>query len=285
MRRKFQAVSAGVLAAFLSTGVSAHVIDIYYDAFGGLKDGQHHTVGSGAPVYSGSVDPRAGSGISSTLSWGTPTGSGQSSVSTVDVANDTVKTNSGILVPFGSLVHNNNIITAYSVDGFEVSWNLWLYKNYADAVANNSNTATQWSGEFQIDFLETSNDGSCENATGTGGTVIGTGYHGTQHISDGNPQSSCDDVFSYVPIAGMSDTFTLDGEVYEIVLSGFYTGADVLTQSFWNGEELQNTGIVKFELREVEVPTPTTLALFGFGLFGFQRVREASDQWPESDHC
>lgn len=278
---------AGLVAGLLCvTQAQAGVVTMYYDSFGGFLEGSESpSVAGGDPADVSNLlfsnpevrDPNTPDAYKD-VAWGLEAapGSGQSSLTLSGYEDQSVQTNSGILVPFGDLAHYNNQIGGVPLAGIEISWNLSLYETLADATAD-TNAVHELNATFGLDVWETPNGGTCGNAS-PAGTVVGTGVHGSHFIADGTqaPGNPCDDPFAFTPIAGFTDTFMLHGEEYELVLSGFWTEADggTLTETFWSPEHIPGQpldpgiGYVRFELREVEVPVSGPLSLMVIGLAG-----------------
>ena len=286
---RLTAFASGVLGLCTSFSADAHLINLYYDSFGGFVQGtQQTTVSTTTVKFSGdrpSHDDQNqvlddGNDAWTQVSWGDPTGSGgpfggQSGLGLVGYNDGTVVTESTVLVPFGDLIHYNepiNINTdSGSLTGIDVSWNLHLFPTLADAQSNDPTKAVlDWHQHFLLDTWETINSGTCPNSA-SAGTQVGTGVNGNPFISDGNSQSTCDDAFAFSAIPGQNNQFLYDNELYKVVVSGFYDGSGNLTNTFWSAEGSTNTGYVGFKVSAV--PEPGSLALITLGLLGIGTVR------------
>lgn len=300
---------AGLVSGLLcGAQAQAHVVELYYDSFGGFVQGTENPSSPAFLEYDGlegrdphSLDGDPTNDAYTTVEWGFPTVySGQfptpqdpqsgltlvgydTTSATNPAEQYTVQTGSGILVPMGDLIHQNEPISGTPLDGVTISWNLQLYEDAADAAANNTaNAAYTVNATFDLDIWETPNDpafytsGICPNAN-PDGTDVGTGVNGADFIADGTQVTTnpCDDAFAYSPITGFTDTFDLHGETYEVVLSGFWTETSngELVETFWSPEGDTTTGYVLFELRQIPVSGPLGLMLIGLASLGLATRR------------
>lgn len=271
-------VAGFVAGMFCGIEAQAGVVQMYYDSFGGFLQGSESpSTGAGDPVDVSNLvfsnlegrDPSAANAYKD-VSWGVDAGLGQSGLRLSGYENQTVFTNSSILVPFGDLTHINNPIAGTTLAGIEISWNLHLYETQADAIAN-TNAVHELNAVFGLDVWETPNAAPCVNSQ-PAGTPVGTGVNGSTFYADGTQSldNPCDDAFAFVPISGFAESFKLHGEDYQLILSGFWNLADggELTPTFWSPEMNESIGYVRFELREVPVSVSGPMSLMVLGLAG-----------------
>ena len=192
-----------------------------------------------------------------TLQWGTG-GSGPSSlVVDATVTNPPTVTTGGGSVNGASVTHNNNPIAGETLTSATLSTQLVL-------TASNDPTITQTlMSEFQIEFMETANDGDCGFAS----------------------VSNCDDIFVLLNPEVLVETFIVDEFIYTITLgavglgplddatcaaAGQASGCVGFTTQERQANLLQTFFSVSAE--QIRIPEPASLALLGFGLLGMGAV-------------
>lgn len=159
---------------------------------------------------------------------------------------------------FGYLTHDNNTIDE-AFEGATVDINYYL-DIYAPDNADKTGDPIATLGvpfQFQLDVWETNNSAEpCPNG-------------------DPNP---CDDRFRYRLLPGGDfgddfidqtlDSFSYDGETYEVSATGFFQEGGGTAGEFWTIEEedVSTTGSVRIEAHQVPAPAP--LGLLGLGLLG-----------------
>lgn len=151
---------------------------------------------------------------------------------------------SGPRVDLGYLVHHNVPINeVFGPDGVTVSYNMWLYDN---AAMTPGTEIFKWHGDFLVDYTETLNAAPC---------------------SPPNPKgSTCDDIFTYAPIAIDPTSFVYGGQTYNIDISGFWDApapGGALQGAYYSAEGGSSAGYV-----QMQIPEPGTIALMGLGLIG-----------------
>ena len=138
-----------------------------------------------------------------------------------------------------TFTHENFTISLPSISGASVAINL-------DFGASGSQ-------DFNFNFVhnETSNDADPCDIPGTT-----------------NP---CPDGVS-IPEASSTETITIDGVTYMLMITGFQQDGEIVDE-FVTTEGAENSAGLFAKLVEVQVPLPSTLALFGAALFGFGVAR------------
>lgn len=162
----------------------------------------------------------------------------------------------GALAQTSTLVHNNFIITGNTLTGATLSTRLLLDPNPTDGIYDVAPTALA----FNIDFLETSNDDSCEVVSPV----------------------PCNDIFVISPVANLNQQFMLDGYNYniEILVDGLglltdaacaAAGAASGCSGFTTEEGQENTFDVNMRITSLgitTVPEPSTILLLSLAMFG-----------------
>jgi hypothetical protein len=197
-----------------------------------------------------------GAGSATKLSWGDPVGLEQSSLERTgdnNGAGSTVGMNlaNGDLALTSTLVHNNFVINGGSLLGATLSTRLLLDPS-PGALPFDVMPAPL---AFDINFLETSNDGSCE-------------------VPSPVP---CNDIFVIDPVANLNQGFWLDGYNYniEILVEGLgmlsddacaAAGVAAGCSGFTTVEREVNSFDVN--MRITAVPEPSTILLLSLAMFG-----------------
>lgn len=171
----------------------------------------------------------------STISWGNPINSGQSSwvfggLSGFDAGDIT----DGSAFALGSFTHNNNPITSFNFTGADLGLSLTIA----------GNTLSPLSFTF--------------------------GHNETANVTPCNPLGStiCPDVVT-IPVPTASELIDIGGISYLMKIEGFEisAGSGILTE-FITEEQRSNSATLFASLDIVVVPEPSILALMGIGLLG-----------------
>jgi hypothetical protein len=191
-----------------------------------------------------------------TISWGTSTGSGQSSYNFTGTAPPPITDIPlNTLFNLGEFTHNNQPITGTVLQSavLQVDWDL----NIVDGGATNVTGSTQYT------FLhnETPNTpGSCPPGSG----------------------SVCDDIVTFQINPSATDTIDIGGVDYVVAISGFLIGGSPASQ-FMTLEGQSNTAVLQgiVTQRTSVVPIPGAVWLFGtalagLGLTGWRRKKIAA---------
>lgn len=252
-------------------------------------------------------------GVFTDVSWGTPTTAqgpygGQSGLALSRVDDGTINPN-GTNALLGTLTHfNEPISTGTSLQATDMEWNLALFDNPTDAAnaetSGNANAVFEFTGNFTLYNWETANAGYGPGGfqffngsawvpnTGSGecpndlpaGTLVTPLTSGTPDVteiytSDGNPTAAteCPDAHIYTPKSFPGTSFSYNGSIYTVEISGFYQPdlGNALTDTFWACEDDDCQGTVEFSVnRVVPVPTlsPVGLAVIALMLFGLGAV-------------
>lgn len=91
-----------------------------------------------------------------------------------------------------------------------------------------------------------------------------------------NTSNPCPDGVS-IPEASSTETIVIDDVTYMLMINGFQQNGETVEQ-FVTQEELENSAGLFAKLVEVEVPEPSTLALFASAVFGIGAVRRKINQ-------
>lgn len=254
----------------------AHAVVFTYDGYGGFVPGTQQMSPPATATFQGYA---LGTGERGQVSWGTPTGAegpfgGQSGLE-INSNNPNLFVGQSISlgqsVNFGYLTHYNEPITQAGGDLNSVKVGYYL-RIYADSVLVYSMDFTG-SNAFGLNVWETSNTQPCPNSA-PAGTALS--HNGNTHTSNGNPQSTCDDAFSFGPTSGSSQ-FSYLGHLYDISFAGFFDqsapgGSFTPGGTFWSSEEGTDRGYVQLRLNQV--PEPGTMALLGLSLLGLRIVQQ-----------
>lgn len=270
MKNKRYIRSTLASALMLSILAPAHAVVFTYDGYGGFVPGTEEMHLSATATYRGYT---LGSGERGEVSWGTPTATsepfnGQSGLE-INGNNASLYMGQSISLGqsanFGYLTHYNEPITAAGGDlaGIDVGYYLRVYAD------GNLVYSMNFTGDnaFKLHVWETTNTAPCPNSA-PAGTPLSD--NGNTHTSNGNPQSTCDDAFSFGPATG-SGQFSYLGALYQISFAGFYdqsapNGSFTPGGTFWSSEGGADTGYVQLRLNQV--PEPSTIALLGIALLG-----------------
>lgn len=148
----------------------------------------------------------------------------------------------GPRVDLGYLVHHNVPINeVFGPDSVTVSYNLQLFDD-----AGRTNLIFTWQGDFLLNFTETLNSAPCPPPNPNG--------------------STCDDIFTYVPISMTPTSFVYGGQTYNIDITGFWDApapGGTLQTAFYSPEGGSSAGFV-----HMQIPEPGSIALMGLGLVG-----------------
>lgn len=223
---------AAASALLLASGASAATLDI--TSVSGLWT---------------SVNPESGiSGVnSSTISWGTSTGYGQSSYTFVGVAPPPViGLAADTAFNLGTFTHKNYPITGTTLGTAELTVNIGIKID---------GSAQSVSSVFDFKHIETTNSGTCLP----------------------NSTSVCDDLVTATTNAASSQTFNIAGTDYIFNVSGFLVGGAIF-DSFLTAENADNVATLQASYSVAEqnippVPLPAAgwMLLAGLGGLGVAR--------------
>jgi hypothetical protein len=274
MKINMKKVLAGLILAgggFLTTGASAAVIGAWdWVSDGGFIEGASTcNIGDFSEAAcsigydNAGTTPSGIAGTSSTMTWGTPSGStasngeqsglqgifGASGSGPYDAqalgsaavpipAFEQIITNGG-WTNTGAAVHYNNIIT--TAGGFMNSSVLTTTFELLTPFPLGANTTN-----LSIQFNETPNSGGCP---------------------DGNPHATvCDDVFSVLALLP-SFNFFIDGVQYKVSFQfANGPGSIVSGNTIWTAESSPGTAVIFVQARIDTIPLPGVLVLMGLGL-------------------
>lgn len=258
----------------------AHAVVFTYDGYGGFVPGTQQMDSPATAIFQGYA---LGTGEHGQVSWGTAIGeegpfSGQSGLE-INANNPNLFVGQSISLGqsanFGYMTHYNEPITQAGGDlnGIKVGYYLRIYADgnpvYSmDFTGNNA---------FGLHVWETSNAQPCPNSAAAGTDLSD---NGNTHTSNGNPQSICDDAFSFGPTSGSSQ-FSYLGQLYDISFAGFFDqsapgGSFTPGGTFWSSEDGSDRGYVQLRLNQV--PEPGSIALLGISLLGLSIIRQLRRQ-------
>lgn len=170
-------------------------------------------------------------------------------------------------IAWGTAANEQNPQSGYRFDAAATPINADLDSQFTLGDFTHLNYAIQSGGGIESAVLNLFLDVNIDGQVFDDALSFSFLHNETMNTGDG----CCDDVVTFSSL-NTSESFIVDGTSYTLDLVGLHIG-DSLESQFSTIENAENTAQLRGIFTAAQVPEPSTIALFGLGLFGLAASR------------